>query len=229
MPRRLLFPIYAVAFFGSIAALIFLAYPWPHYPQSTPAVDWHGAVAALIGSLIVAIGWIVSSENTVRNAQRQHTITVMLKFEYDAEAQKRHETFRKYLPDPQMRVQPGDAIRDFNDPQAHELLAAVRADLNFMEFIAVGVQCEALDRRMVKKSLRLSFLFTSWRYRPYMDHQQRTRDADIWKAYRTLAEEWGAKTYRPLFQPKPPKDPPSLLAATWLAAIVGTIIRRRSG
>ena len=73
MRKRVLWPIYGLVLLAKGLAIYILYVQ----EQSQPAHKyWH--IAALGGSLIIAIGSIVASENTVRNAQLQHALTISL-------------------------------------------------------------------------------------------------------------------------------------------------------
>ena len=130
MRRRVLWPIYGLVLLATGLAIYILYVQ----EQSQPAHQyWH--IAALGGSLILAIGWIVASENTVRNAQRQHAITISLAYEYDRKSAERRRVIRKYLPTGLTQLVPDPAAKPEPIPPysdvAHELYEAIDYELKF--------------------------------------------------------------------------------------------------
>jgi hypothetical protein len=193
MRKRYLWTIYAIVLAGSFGSLAWLIGLEQH--SKNPAY-WH--IAALIGSVVIAIGWIVASENTVRNAQRQHSVSISLAYEYHSGAEERRKVIREFLPKATSRLDPA---KDSSLPQysdvGHDLFAALDYELNFMDFIASGVSSETLDGGLIRDSFRTQFFFRYYQAEPYIRHI-RSRNANIWKALYDLCEEWEFSTYVPI-------------------------------
>lgn len=185
MPRETLNGTYLIISTVALLALVlFVAEAWRN---PTAGAYWH--VAALVGSIIVAAGWIVTSENTVRNNARQHTIAVLLK--HDGEESK---TRWKIIND----ALPGSAtlgidcmLIETKKPWG-ELYDAVDTELNLYEFVAVGVIKEVFDEPIMRNSYRKDFLDVFHMAEPYIaDVTSKDNEGDVWNNYSALCAKWG--------------------------------------
>lgn len=52
-------------------------------------------LAAFLASVLITIGWIVASENTIKNAQRQQSVSVVLYYNGDKTGQEHRATIVK--------------------------------------------------------------------------------------------------------------------------------------
>jgi hypothetical protein len=57
---------------------------------------WH--VAPFYGSALPTVGWVFSSELSVKNSKRQHTITLVTQHTSDPQRIKNRDVILKYLP-----------------------------------------------------------------------------------------------------------------------------------
>jgi hypothetical protein len=160
---------------------------WLKSLEQSSSNYWH--IGAVIGALIVAIGWIVSSENTVRNAQRQQAITTSLAYEYDVKAAERRNTIRKYLTRPDLTLSTAPNVPAYGDADGRELWDSLDYELNFMDFIAVGVFSEALDGRMIRESFQTQFFHRYYQSKSYIEHVQTSGNERIWKDFCKLCKK----------------------------------------
>lgn len=192
MQHKLLTRIYvAIAVFALVFLIGFGLEAWRN--PSTGAY-WH--VAALIGSIIIAAGWIVTSENTVRNNARQHTITVILDYDKNPQHDRNWKIIVRYLPGADDVLGPPLTS---GLPEDHELYSAVDAETDYLEFIALGVLNEVFDDVMIKSAFQVDVMTLYQTAKPYIDYT-REEDVDVWDAFCRLAPEWDAKP--PVAAPK---------------------------
>jgi hypothetical protein len=182
MQRNLLTRIYGAIGLFALAFLIAFALEAWRYPSS--GAYWH--IAALIGSIIIAAGWIVTSENTVKNNARQHTITVILDYDRNPQHDKNWAVIIKYLPGADDILGPPTAS---GIPDDHALYKAVNGELDYLEFIALGVLSEVFDNDMIKSAFQVDFITLYQTAKPYIDYERQT-DGEIWDLL-PLAEEVG--------------------------------------
>lgn len=91
--------------------------------------------APIIGSLLVATGWIVTSLNTITNNEREHTLRVLSDYHRDNEIKSRWNTIYHYLDNSIILKPPG---KEADYPSDHEIYDAAFEQLNACEYIAVG-------------------------------------------------------------------------------------------
>ncbi len=194
MRRGTLWLIYGLVLAGSGLAIYVL---YAQEQSESPHQYWH--IATLVGSLIIAIGWIVASGNTVRNAQRQHAITISLAYEYDAKSAERRKTIRRYLATGRTQLIPSQGSDPPIPPYsevAHELYEAVDYELNFMDFIANGVLSETLDNTLIRNGMQSQFFYRYYQAKPYVQAVRR-QNRRIWSSFVEICDEWGFDAYTP--------------------------------
>jgi hypothetical protein len=187
MSRKWLWPIYA----GIIMLAVF-AMKWMLPEANQSGNYWH--LAALIGSFLVTIGWIVSSENTVRNAQSQHSVKIVLHYNDDKLGQDHRATILQYLPNDDMVLRPGGSIPPY-DSEQNPLYIAVDYELNAFEFISVATLKEVLDEDLIKESFRQQFLFFYKMTKPYIEHTQGKYGKSVWRYFCKLCNKWERKSW----------------------------------
>src|SRR5437870_1194394 len=112
---RIRFVIYAIVGLVAFAALGFAIW------DSGSGHDY-AEVMPFAGAMLVATGWMVTNEISVRNSRRQHTITMISDYMLRAERIRDSETIRKYLPKTTSLI---SEINNLNyDDETHELLIA---------------------------------------------------------------------------------------------------------
>lgn len=185
MKRRRLVWIYAsIASFAFFFLASFLIESWKN---PTSGAFWH--VAALVGSIIVAAGWIVTSENTVRNNARQHTIAVILDYDKSERRDRNWITILKYLPGADDVLGPPSVSQL---PADHEIYKVIDSELDYVEFIALGILSETFDRDMAKSAFHADFITLFQTASPYVDYV-RADDAEVWEAFCQVCSTWNVK------------------------------------
>ena len=173
----------AFIYFG-VCALIVLFIVF--LSQDTPA----RYLAPFLGSVLITIGWIVASENTIKNAQRQQSVSIVLYYNGDKVGQKHRATIVEFLPDPKTILQPGGELPSFGD-EGHPLLRAIDYELNFFEFVAVGVRREVLHEGLIKDSFYTNFLQMRDSCRQYIAYVQGRYGPTVWVHYSWICDKWG--------------------------------------
>lgn len=177
----------AIYFYIAVVALAALAaFLLEAWRNPASGAYWH--VAALVGSIIVAAGWIVTSENTVRNNARQHTIAVLLKHD-EEDANKRWKLINQALP--------GDSVLGMDCMLIEtkqtwaELYDAVDLQINTYEFIAMGIVEEVFDEPMMLNTYRNDFLSMYNLAEPYIANARAgVNSTDVWDNFCEVCVKW---------------------------------------
>lgn len=139
--------------------------------------------------MLITIGWIVASENTIKNAQRQQSVSIVLYYNGDKLGQTHRATIVKYLPDPRTVLRPVGDLPSFQDEQ-HPLLRAIDYELNFFEFVAVGVRREVLHEPLIKDSFYSNFLQMRASCERYMEYVRGKYGPTVWVHYSWICAKW---------------------------------------
>ena len=107
-------------------------------------------VAPFLGSLLLTVGWIVSNEISLSNARKQHTIKLMTDYMFTATRIEDRKTIKGKLSSYKQKLTPG--VVSFTS-EADDFLQAVDRELNFFEFLAIGLDTGDLDPDVAKRSL----------------------------------------------------------------------------
>jgi hypothetical protein len=75
---------------------------------------------------------------------------------------------------------------------AHELYSAVDAELDYLEFIALGVTNEVFDYDMIKNAFEADFINLYETTTPYISYT-REGNEEVWSSFCVLAPKWGAE------------------------------------
>ena len=151
------------------------------------ASGWHPTL--FVGSALLVTGWIVTNETTNRNHRRQHTITLISDYMVDAVRLKDRIVIKRHLPRQTYSLR--EAIVDF-DEEGSALLQAVDRELNFFEFVAIGLETDDLDRGIVDRALRGNGIAYYRQMEAYIDHW-RERDKTTWEHFARLYERWASE------------------------------------
>lgn len=149
---------------------------------------WH--VAAFAGSILITIGWIVTSANVTKNSQRQHTISAALAYNNNRTVSEHWKTIRRYFPDETAVLEPGvNRVPPYQD-RTHPLYRAIDYILDEYEFMALGVNTEAFDAYMVDNAMGYKFAYFYKQMRNYIEHCRRTAGNELWLEYTSLCDRW---------------------------------------
>ncbi|HZV76378.1 MAG TPA: DUF4760 domain-containing protein [Candidatus Babeliales bacterium] len=182
---------YAIGLIYWIAAIIAVgSSTWIGYEAGVnPGGNyWH--LAPIIGSVLVALGWIVTTQTMMKTNMRQHTITVMLHYDTANVSQRHRKLIIEYLPSLESLVVPGDRIPTYDD-EGSPFYEALDYELNYFDFMASGVFKQVLDEQLLRDSFNSKFLYFYRCARPYIDHVQNTYGNErIWGNFCSLCEKW---------------------------------------
>ena len=151
---------------------------------------WHAA--PFLGSMLIAIGWIVTSEANIRSSKRQNTIMLITQHLLDNNRTKNRTTIRKTLPTYETNFTPQMVSFDDED---HELIKALDIELNFYEFIAAAARRDDLDEKLLKVCLRGMFTHFHKQCSDYIKHWQ-TKNSDTWSQMDWMRRKWDKPGFR---------------------------------
>ena len=144
--------------------------------------------APVIGSLLVAVGWIVTSLNTITNNERTHTVQLLAAYQRDKETQGRWKIIEEYLPAGTI-LSPAGVGADY--PSDHEIYDAVFEQLNECEYIAIGAMKGVYDNAMLKNDLEDRFVDLYRSVEGYIRAAQAEEgEPEIWEWYCKLCRRW---------------------------------------
>jgi hypothetical protein len=149
---------------------------------------WHATT--FLGSVLITIGWVVTSETAIRNARRQHTISLVTQHAFDPKRLENRDIIKKYLPTYQTRLT--QSIVTFSD-EKHELLKAIDLELNFYEFLAIGAHRDDLDEKLLRESLHSQFSNFYSQNVHYVRYWQENTSASTWSHSTKMYERWSRK------------------------------------
>lgn len=171
---------YLIVAVGATASLWFIDEGWP---------DKCYYAAPVIGALLVAVGWMVTSLNTVANNEKEHTLDLIATRRADEKSDERWKLIRHHFP----RVDDVLEPRKNNPSYASddELYSAVDKELNDGEFIAVGAFRGVYDNAMLRNELELQFFKLQKVAELYIsDVRARDKDDEIWICFSKLCADW---------------------------------------
>jgi len=164
---------------GLTTSVWFMAEGQPGHDTNT----WHAA--AVIGSLLVAVGWMVTSLNNVRSRELEYTLRILANYRVSPESKKRWEIINEFLLTGQTLSLEGNKGQPICD--------AVSGELDDYEFIASGAVQGVYDSKMLRYELRLDFALLYGLAKQYIqDIQVDDEDPEIWEYFCKLCKRWDA-------------------------------------
>ena len=142
--------------------------------------------APFLGSLLITIGWIVTSEVAIGNSRRQHTITLITQHAFDVTRAANRDIIKLTLPSYQSKLMA--SMADFAD-ETLPLLKAIDLELNFYEFLAVGVVRGDLDEQLIRRSLQSQFMNFYLQAEDYIIFWQ-SRNKATWSELSAMYTRW---------------------------------------
>jgi len=144
------------------------------------------STAIIIGAILATFGWIYTGRRGRTLAKKQHTITVMMKANFDAEFLKARSEITNYIKGTSKL--PDDFLT--NDKYI-ALGASVRRVINHYEFVAAGLRNGDLDERLVKDSERSTFVMVYVNMKDYIWSLRNGRDRmTIYEHLEWLHNRW---------------------------------------
>jgi hypothetical protein len=151
--------------------------------------DSYYRAAPILGSLLVAVGWMVTSLNAITNAETEHTLNLISQRAANAESKSRRDKIYKCFPnDDDVLPLPGES-REY--PKDDEIYDVVFNEINTSEYIALGALRGVYDNQMLRNEVESSFLKLNTlgkRYIPYI--RETFNDAEIWEYFTELCDKW---------------------------------------
>ncbi len=142
--------------------------------------------APFLGSILVTIGWIVTSEVNIGNSRRQHTIALVTHHAFDPTRAANRDTIKQTLPTYKTKLTA--TMADFGN-ETLPLLKAIDLELNFYEFLALGMASGDLDEHLIRRSLRGQFVSFYQQTEDYIDFW-RLQDRRTWVELAAMYTRW---------------------------------------
>jgi hypothetical protein len=151
-----------------------------------PDKEWQ--ITIFLGSNLIVLGWIFTNEISLSNSRKQHTITLITTFVTSAQRVADKQEIRSRLP---RAAKLTGALVNYDD-ENNDLIQSIDRELNFFEFIAIGVLSGDLEEAMAKRML--SGVVTGFieQVRDYIDYW-RGLDSETWENVCTLYDRWKSK------------------------------------
>jgi hypothetical protein len=151
-----------------------------------PHQEWQ--ITVLLGSSLIVLGWIFTNEMAIHNSRKQHTINLITQLVTSSQRVRDMRTIRRSLPN---RTKLTPTVFNYTD-EAHPLAQAIDRELNFLEFIAIGINSGDLEDRMAKRMLAGMMIFFVTQVRDYIDFW-RARDSETWEDACGLVDRWNER------------------------------------
>jgi hypothetical protein len=182
--------------------------------SASPTNAWHAA--PVIGSLLVAVGWMVTSLNVIRNRELEYTLRILADYRVSPESKTRWEIINGFLETKQTLSLKGN--------EDEPISGAVDGELNDYEFIASGAVRGIYDEAMLKYELGSDFLLLYRLAERYIqEFQADNDDTEIWEYFCKLCKKWIAEVETATDHSE--KLAELFLCAAALAALFAPILR----
>lgn len=106
-------------------------------------------------TLFIVLGWITTSEVAFENSKRQHTISLITQY-INKESLDRRYAINEALEKTGGILILNEELKSF-DEDKNPTLRKIDAELNFYEFLAIGIKQEDIDEDLASKCLRSIF------------------------------------------------------------------------
>lgn len=176
--------IYAVV---AIVALVIAAFLIRADMQDPTERLWHAA--PFFGSMLITVGWIVTSEMSIRNSKKQHTIGLINQHRFGAIREKNLTAIQKILPTTDAILTSG--VANF-DEEGNESLRAIDAELNFYDFAAAAVRRDDIDEALLQACLHGQLTNLYKQTELYINHW-RKKDPLIWCDVVRMRNRWARR------------------------------------
>lgn len=148
---------------------------------------WPAPFATLLASLLVATGWVITNEVSIRNSRKQHTINLITQYFTSAQRIADKKQINECLPYPQNI---GADEFDFEDSQS-PFLAAVDRELNYFEFLAAGIYRRDIDEGLLRDCMQDILCGYYRQMEAYIRHWRR-KNAHTRERFADLHHTWSA-------------------------------------
>jgi hypothetical protein len=173
-----------------VLSLVFFGWLYDDTIRNHEGEMWR--LGVFFGSILVTIGWIVTNEFSIRNSRKQHTITLITTYFTNAQRIEDKKVIHKYLPTYRSKLT-AEIVRF--DAESHELLVAIDRELNFFEFLAIGVNRNDLDEALLRDCME-NILCNSYEQAQLYIAHWRGIDPTTWERLAALYAKWRPGTTR---------------------------------
>lgn len=197
-----------LAFFATIIALVYLSFSKPRFRIRYGVYLGVGTIAlaalafdayditshgypewqltTFLGSIIIALGWVVTNEISLNNSRKQHTISLLTNLMNNERRIQDKAVINAILPP---YGSPITASMADYEKSTDPFIQAIDRELNFYEFIAVGLDSGDLDPIISKRFLEVLVPNFVEQMTDYIEFWQK-KDARIWKYVIELSKAW---------------------------------------
>jgi hypothetical protein len=166
---------------GLTASVSFMVEGLPGHDTNT----WHAA--AVIGSLLVAVGWMVTSLNNIRSRELEYTLRLLANYRVSPESKNRWAIINEFLKTGQTLSLHGN--------KGEPICDAVSGELDDYEFIASGAMQGIYDNKILRYELRSDFALLYGLAEQYIQEiQVDDEDPEIWEYFCALCKRWAEAT-----------------------------------
>ncbi|MBT3553406.1 MAG: DUF4760 domain-containing protein [Rhodospirillaceae bacterium] len=141
------------------------------------------------GTIFLSIGWIVSNEISILNSRKQHTINLISDYMINSQRIKDKTVIKKYLPKYTDKLT--SAIMNF-EAEDLDIGQAIDREINFFEFVAVGLETGDLDPNITERSIKSLAVNFYIQVEDYIGHWQ-SKDESTWEHFKNLSIRWNSK------------------------------------
>jgi len=143
-------------------------------------------VTVFIGTLFVTFGWMVTNEISITNARKQHTINIVTDYMINTNRIADRQVIKAKLPKHTDVFTP--AVAPYDD-EVSAFVQSIDRELNFFEFVAIGLETGDLDQDIVERSFKLMARSFYLQTKDYIEHWQ-AEDDTIWEHFTRLCARW---------------------------------------
>lgn len=168
------------------ACIVFIFVIWRLKPDVL-GPSYNSTLLAILGPVFVTVGWMLTNEIAIGNSRRQHTISLIVQHAFDPKRLENRGVIKSRLVTYKTRLD-NSICPDFGD-ERDELLVAIDIELNFYEFLAIGIRNGDLDHNMTRRALRSQFLAFHEQCAEYIAFWQK-RHPSTWCELSLLYKRW---------------------------------------
>ncbi|WP_327857620.1 DUF4760 domain-containing protein [Acinetobacter guillouiae] len=149
-------------------------------------------ILILLGTLAAVLGWLFTSRGQDLNSRRSHSIQTLMSSRL-SEAYANHSNFATGVYT-KLKDKHGDhyilTIEDFESLEQLERNAIIY-QLNYFEFIAVGIRYGDLDENLIKNTLK-TIIYTNVTFFGKIIADKRTKSPTIYEHLTSLNKRWNS-------------------------------------
>lgn len=144
-------------------------------------------VTFFIGSVLLVLGWITTSEIAVKNSKTQHTISLLTEYLFSSVHGEDIDLINDVIGSQNFST----SHQQFDE--ATKLTTAINRELNFLEFVAAAYETKDIDRKLFKRYMKSTLSHRCDKYSDYINFWK-ARQPTIWEHLLRLNDKWSSET-----------------------------------